>query len=504
MELNTIKSPELTATNFGEGVAQVFNQIDENFRRVSSYDFIKGEDGRSLNIVKHYFQNDIQSGQILKNSISEAIFNALYNIPGITKESLSSINNITIYDNFLKNNAGYILLIYNDNKDNQTRDNWKEGLCGCIPYTFIDPRFSSLSVNDNNIEKWNIIIDCSCIITWSNDSFIPVQSFPTLYYDSDQNQFCWKISDKKTGLIARGPAGEDGKSGNFIICLVRRSEEASGIEGTVKDGTVNLNGVYPIAYYLTGSTDNAVNLEGNMWIEVENLNPDWIGCNAIVFETTAMSGDPDVSAVDGSKIYWVSNIGQRSIKGIDKCVVNLSNSNAITSDIDTNAFLAVLNNLTNLYIPMKLDNNISSTEPVHMVAADQMGVYNLKNALILGPASRSDKTDDLLQKIKVYYIDSNNQQWILETKPIEEPTDESNPFKWVNEQSSVNNDTLLPSDGCNMIFEPINEISKDKIIGILYNIAILGDLNITSVSGKAIMTDSEIETAVTNVINNIQ
>lgn len=508
MNLNIIKAPELTSSTFGDDVSKVFDQIDENFRRVSSYDFIKGETGDSLNIIEHNFADDIDSNNsIIKGSVAEAVLNSIYNIPGVTKENTIDINNISVEDDFIKKIAGSILLIYNDNLNNTDRADWKKNLCGCMPYTFLDPRFSSLNVDESNIEKWKVIIDCSCIITWSANKFTSIQSFPTLYYDFDQNQFCWKLSNKKTGLIARGPRGIDGKSGNYIICLVRRSEEASGTENAVNDGSVNLNGVYPIAYYLTGSTDDAVDIEGSNWVKVESLNSEWNGSNAIVFETDATSDDPTAVSTIASNIYWISNISQKLVNGVDKNVVNLSNANAITSDISIDSFLNILNNINvnkpdGLFIPMRIDNT-SDTEPVHMITSDQLGVYNTKNQLLIGPVSRYDKADEIQNKIRIFYK-SDNCNYILNNIPSDQVS--GGTFEWVSDVGgypNVINDTLRPVNNSNMKVELIDDYSIDQKmqLAILYNVACLGDLNLTSVSGNVILSNDEIDSIVQNIIN---
>ena len=50
-KLNTISAPSLNDSKFGDNIKTQFENINDNFQKLSNYDFTKGEKGDSIDFV---------------------------------------------------------------------------------------------------------------------------------------------------------------------------------------------------------------------------------------------------------------------------------------------------------------------------------------------------------------------------------------------------------------------------------------------------------------------
>ena len=156
-----------------------------------------------------------------------------------------------------------------------------------LAYVYHDPRFV-VSLSSIDADEYKNAEDMSCVLYWTpgengeDGDFKVVQAFPTLYYDDDIGQFCWKINGQKTGLIARGPAGADGSSSTMWITMVDPDEVLSLDEVPVIDE-------YQVQRFLS-------NGNGNNWKKFKYNKNDR--------EYAACDGSPTiVFKVDKSKFY---------------------------------------------------------------------------------------------------------------------------------------------------------------------------------------------------------
>lgn len=228
-ELKEIKVPLLNDSGYGANINEVIQNINENFKILSNRDFVKGDKGNSL-ITRTI---NLSTNDEILNGLKQAVSNQYFNNPIKPKD----INGVNIFDWF--KNPGNITLMY------ELVDG-EEVIISATPYVFKDLRFEQLykSINTQDYDKET---DYSCVIYYNNGEFVAIQEFPTLYYDSDNNCFSWKINGVVTGLEAMGPRGFAGKDGVFKI--VKVIDEAVGVDE------------YKISHVLHGG--NFINVNGS-------------------------------------------------------------------------------------------------------------------------------------------------------------------------------------------------------------------------------------------------
>lgn len=192
-ELHEIESYGLLPI-VGEDLNTQLDNIERNFIEIMSAEYLRGNDGdnlycKGIDIKDSEYVEDIKSA-ILKDS------------------KTPTRTNVDWDENLL---ADKIYIIYKIKGD-------EEEIISSLPYTFIDKRFASISdeFDYSNLE------DLSCTIMYQDGGFVKLQNFPTIYYDSNVKEFCWRINGQPTGLFARGPKGDSGRNG---VCLVVRLED---------------------------------------------------------------------------------------------------------------------------------------------------------------------------------------------------------------------------------------------------------------------------------------
>lgn len=273
INLHNIKAPNLNSATYGADIRQQFENINDNFRKLSNYDFIKGEDGKSVtptNIDLSLSENT-QWVDVLKNTIYN------YN-KGIGSDSVF-LNDIEYKwdDNFSKN-PGELLLMYTGDK-----------IVSSLPYIYIDPRFNEDLLKRAEQNDYSQLIDYTCVVyfdKYENDQpvFRVVELFPTLYFDNDQQKFCWKIWGNETGLIASGPQGKDGVNGNILVVSRNYSERPN----------LAMSSVFKIRSILINGEFTSID-------KIDNISQ-YNGFPAVVYYDNMDLSDPDKNK------YWISNI----------------------------------------------------------------------------------------------------------------------------------------------------------------------------------------------------
>lgn len=195
--LHDITTPSLTPS-FGEDLDEQFKNIDTNFKNILSSEFLKGADGLftgyalfnfdSLNNPSDIFYKDgtLINTENLQKKICDAIFE------GSSNQTLSGIYN-------------QVILFY-------TYDGIQKTAISSLPFIYRDP-----SVYNANISQDVNIEDRSCVLIFENDVFIKNRIIPTIYFNSEIGDFCWKIHGYETGLVARGIKGDKGEDGSLIV-----------------------------------------------------------------------------------------------------------------------------------------------------------------------------------------------------------------------------------------------------------------------------------------------
>lgn len=202
--------PLLDDATYGKTIAMNFEIINDNFKRLSSIDFIKGSPGTSVFIEEIDLLEEVSWRDALKASII-----AMEEKLGGTNE----IDNKNTRFSILDKNPGKLYMIYE-----QTPELNDKKYISSLPYVFLDGRFANKNLTekaDQYAEEYSKMVDYSCVLNFSTNSegdgeFVVLQNFPTLYYDRDLG-FCWNVNGQETGISAQGPKGIDGNDGELFI-----------------------------------------------------------------------------------------------------------------------------------------------------------------------------------------------------------------------------------------------------------------------------------------------
>lgn len=492
--LKTIKSPLLSDANFGERVNDTFNDINDNFGKIASYDYIKGEEGRGLWLQAYNLVNDREGNSLAADSISDAIIRTIVSATPGTQVDLMALY-VMYAKRFLSEEGGGIIYLIYDSRlegvdtssESWKKGGWMEGLVGCIPWTYLDPRFSAETIS---ITETVGQTDMSGVLTWqaneeaTGGSFNISHPFPTLYYNTDAGQFCWVVNGNKTGLPAQGPSGKDGTPGNIIVCCTDSSQSTSG-------GVASRTGTFAISSYLTGATGGAVT-ESEGWVEVTDAIPSWEGATAIVYW-----GDPEEGNVEQQQ-YWIATIqmintstaGSGEVK--ERMVVYLSESNVIDTVLDASDIIGVFmnmfsNGMNGFLIPFK------DSDKAHVLTADSAykNTGGPHNQLLMIP-SQSRNADSVRNKITITAVSKDGST----TYTLSGFDNASGKWIWTDPEGtqviteSAHGDSEIFSKVTVTYGEGDLPVKAHAVLG--YDVAVLGDLYVKGISGARI-TESEID-----------
>ena len=209
--------PSLNDVTYGETIAKNFEIINDNFKRLSSIDFIKGAPGTSVFIE----EIDLLEEESWRDTLKASII-AMEEKLGGTNE----IDNENTRFSILDKNPGKLYMIYE-----QTPELNDKKYISSLPYVFLDGRFANKKLTekaDQYAEEYSKMVDYSCVLNFSTNSegggeFVVLQNFPTLYYDRNLG-FCWNVNGQETGISAQGPKGIDGNDGELFIVKANEND----------------------------------------------------------------------------------------------------------------------------------------------------------------------------------------------------------------------------------------------------------------------------------------
>ena len=209
--------PSLNDVTYGETIAKNFEIINDNFKRLSSIDFIKGSPGTSVFIE----EIDLLEEESWRDALKASII-AMEEKLGGTNE----IDNENTRFSILDKNPGKLYMIYE-----QTPELNDKKYISSLPYVFLDGRFANKKLTekaDQYVEEYSKMVDYSCVLNFSTNSedgggFVVLQNFPTLYYDRNLG-FCWNVNGQETGISAQGPKGIDGNDGELFIVKANEND----------------------------------------------------------------------------------------------------------------------------------------------------------------------------------------------------------------------------------------------------------------------------------------
>jgi hypothetical protein len=220
--LETISAPGLSSSNYGKDIEDVFSNIDKNFKVVANHDFIKGENGDTIE-VEYIKLNKIDEGigKELYNALKSALFTG---DPTETPKSVDSYN----WDWDINNYIVPLVKIVNINKE--------EYISSATPILFIDYRFSSNVLASVPQDSYIDITNLSCIVNfkYSNNEWICEidNSFPRIQYNTDKKYFEWLLNNNGTTICATGIKGDKGEKISMWSCEKDVQEIATEENGT--------------------------------------------------------------------------------------------------------------------------------------------------------------------------------------------------------------------------------------------------------------------------------
>lgn len=264
--LENLVIPQLGSPTFQNDFEAFCSVIKNNFERLVSVQFTKGNDGNSVVAQKILIGDGLTETDTMPNLVYQ-IVKSIYKLEGDTpitigdfKQALEGTYNIfgdpdnggiapSFYDaysfpelqdlsNETQTTTGFYIDIVLD------EHNGKAYMA--VPYIFIDGRISELSrykrehadddiyktfhdwstavfgegefvSNVQDIQDWN----------WETNSMDIV---PKLYFDPNIGEFCWEVNGQQTSVTAQGVKGNDGIASNVYMARGNRTGNNISIE----------------------------------------------------------------------------------------------------------------------------------------------------------------------------------------------------------------------------------------------------------------------------------
>lgn len=192
--LETISAPSLSSSNYGNDIEDVFANIDKNFKVVANHDFIKGENGDTIE-VEYVKLNDGETGKQLYEALKSVLF-----------EENPCLVSSHSWDEDITNYEVPLVVISNIGK--------KEYIGSATPILFIDYRFSSNVLESVAQDSYIDVTNLSCIINFKfvdNEWVCEIDnSFPRIQYNTDKKYFEWLLNNNGTTICATGIKGDKG------------------------------------------------------------------------------------------------------------------------------------------------------------------------------------------------------------------------------------------------------------------------------------------------------
>lgn len=210
--INEIQAPDLTQENLSASLNEVFEKINDNFKKIVSAPIYRGQKGESVKIkpVELMTPNkQVFTGEGRK--IVEAIFDDVdltswdgttSTLGGLLWVKYPAIHGVNVYDYFSKNPS--ILMFQLDDVEGTN-------LSPAQLYMFQDLRVSVV----NDADGIGGFKDASCFVSfeWDSDGetykYIKASEFPTICWSKGVGDFVWSINGQVTNIIAKGLKGLD-------------------------------------------------------------------------------------------------------------------------------------------------------------------------------------------------------------------------------------------------------------------------------------------------------
>lgn len=210
--INEIQAPDLTQENLSASLNEVFEKINDNFKKIASAPIYRGQKGESVKIKPVELMSDEHTFTDEGRKIVEAIFDDVdltswddgttSTLGGVLRVKYRTIRNVNVYDYFSKNPS--ILMFQLDDVEGTN-------LSPAQLYMFQDLRVSVV----NDADGIGGFKDASCFVSfeWDSDGetykYIKASEFPTICWSKGVGDFVWSINGQVTNIIAKGLKGLD-------------------------------------------------------------------------------------------------------------------------------------------------------------------------------------------------------------------------------------------------------------------------------------------------------
>lgn len=268
-QLTRIVAPSINETDYSQWTT-VFDNINENFKKIATIPFIQGVQGDSYVLVEKSIWNVVENngsyswvltdyGAVLLNSIFSgytfAAGDLFDNCRTRTKKlELNDVNPLDFYEtgdrsNAPNNNTLYFYVIIDDTGEEQQKELGQY-------YYFIDGRLKTIgdvyySESSDRLDNLNNFEDLSGFYSFvpattddETEYYTKIDLLPTIYYDQTKNDICWKFKGAQTGISAIGVPGAAGQDAVFEFVKVsvdsinnKYSAFIEGVFDKLKDNT---------------------------------------------------------------------------------------------------------------------------------------------------------------------------------------------------------------------------------------------------------------------------
>lgn len=246
-------------------------------------------------------------------------------------------------------------------------------------WVFRDHRFATVNISQNDIEKYSGLVDTSCtvhLLTIDDDynaDFTVLHDIPALYFDKDNNSFCWLLGNQKTGMIAQGPRGLQGDRSRFFIFKAEKTREAD-------------NGVYVAKYYKEATSNTE-------WKEItKDTNTDEFRENDPCVVCVPVNVKDNSGALITKSQFFYSIISNIDIAGGAPVIKIYCSTESKVPDIFTeddfkrffSQSIGFNKSIRGLYVPFNPSSNPYSYK--HLIWSEATGVNgNIFDTLHVGP-----------------------------------------------------------------------------------------------------------------------
>lgn len=370
-----INEIQLGNAEVGENINNRFKSIHDNFQKIISSEYLKGVKGDSIHTKDIYFDPKENT------DLDENDQKLLAEITGAFK-TLIKDNNENITDDRIEL-TGKVTLIY----EAKNNPNEEPVIISSLPYVFKDKKFNDQisEINDNNHIYFT---DLSCIICYQDNNWVKINSLPTLYYDKEQKDFCWKVNGDETGLLAKGLKGDQGTSGAGLYLALHK--DVSTTDNNVYREITKICIPYDPDTNLNNGNENYEIGKEVDWVEVSkyvannpSVNALTTGC--LIFST----GDPNYenykNGNESTEPTWVWGILFVDNSTPSKPIYKIRTGGNLGDLINTNGFslLTIMANNTYTFIPYGGENTANNKPNGYSIYDESI---NGNHSMIIQPA----------------------------------------------------------------------------------------------------------------------